>query len=82
MAFDTSQLVDYAWSDIALAAKQAMMSAALGGATLTMPGGKMIGRISIEDASKLYSLAQEMIALEASGPEGYGNVLVRLNPSS
>lgn len=75
MAFDTSQLTDYSWSDIAKAAKHAMMSAALGGANY-MINGRSFGRISIEDAKKLYELAQQNIADETNdggmGLAGFG----------
>lgn len=63
MAIDTSTLTDYAWSDIAKAAKTAMMSAALGGANLSI-NGRNIGRISIEDAALLYKLAIEQVNAE------------------
>jgi len=56
MAFDTSQLTDYSFADIALAAKHAMIQAAVGGATLSI-GGRSIGRISMEDAMALYNFA-------------------------
>lgn len=59
MAIDTSLLTDYAWSDIAKAAKHAMMQAAVGGNTLQI-NGRTIGRIGIEDAKKLYELAIQM----------------------
>lgn len=77
MAFDTTQLTDYAWTDIAKAAKTAMMTAALGGANLTV-NNRTIGRISIEDAKALFLLAQEMIAIESAGEAGFGNILVNL----
>jgi hypothetical protein len=76
MALDLSTLTDYAWSDIAIAAKTAMVNAALGGNTLTIDG-KTIGRISIDEAKSLYALAQEQIALEDAGANGDGIVLVR-----
>lgn len=61
MAFDTSQLTDYSWAQIKLAAKHAMLSAAVGGAQLTI-GGRTIGRITIEEAKKLYEMADDMEA--------------------
>lgn len=64
MAFDTTQLVDYSWSDIAKAAKHAMMSAAMGGATYSIKD-KSFGRISIKDAKALYELAIQMQVDEA-----------------
>lgn len=81
MAIDVSTLTDYAWADIAKAAKGAMMSAALGGGVLTI-NGKTIQRISVEDAEKLYDLSQKMIAIEQAGTTGLGNVLVRWGSSS
>lgn len=75
MAVDTSALTDYSWSDIAKAAKQAMMSAAVGGNTLSI-NGRSIGRITIDEAKQLYELAQQMIADETSGSEG-GIALVK-----
>lgn len=81
MALDLSSLTDYAWADIAKAAKVAMVNSALGGNTLTIEG-KTIGRISIEEAKSLYSMATEMIALEDAGENGGGNVLVRIGQPS
>jgi hypothetical protein len=40
MAIDVTQLTDYSWSDIAKAAKQAMMTIALGGHSMRMPDGR------------------------------------------
>lgn len=74
MAIDLSQLTDYSWSDIKVAAKHAMVQAAVGGATLTV-GGRAIARISIGDARKLYELAERMIADEAG--TGGGIALVK-----
>lgn len=65
MAIDLSSLTDYAWSDIAKAAKTAMVNAAIGGTSLSI-NGRQIGRISIEEAKKLYQLAQDQIAAESS----------------
>lgn len=76
MAIDTSTLVDYAWSDIARAAKTAMMTAAMGGNNLTI-NGRTIGRISISEARTLYGMALEMIDAENAGAEGGGNILAR-----
>jgi hypothetical protein len=58
MAVDTSLLTDYTWAQIKLAAKHAMVSAAVGGGTLTI-NGRSIGRITISDAKKLYEMAVE-----------------------
>jgi len=59
MAIDTSLLTDYSWADIAKAAKHAMMQAAVGGNTLQI-SGRTIGRISIDEAKKLYETAIQM----------------------
>jgi hypothetical protein len=80
MAINVSQLTDYTWAQIQLAAKTALMSAALGGARLVVEG-RDITRISIQEAKALYDFASEMIAIEAAGNSGLGNVLVRIgNP--
>lgn len=69
MAIDLSSLTDYAWSDIAKAAKHAMVQAAVGGNMLSI-NGRSIGRISIDEAKKLYELAIQMQADEASDTSG------------
>lgn len=75
MAIDPSQLTDYSWSDIKKAAKHAMMSAAVGGNQLSI-NGRTIGRISIDEAKKLYELASQMEADESTDTGG-GIALVR-----
>ncbi len=75
MAIDVTQLTDYSWSDIAKAAKMAMMGAALGGANYTI-NGRQFGRISIEDAKKLYELALSNINDDSTDASG-GLALVR-----
>jgi hypothetical protein len=70
-----SALTDYSWSDIMKAAKHAMVTAALGGQNLSI-GGRAIGRISIEDAKKLYELAQQMVNDETTESSG-GTALVQ-----
>jgi hypothetical protein len=69
MALDLSTLSDFAWSDIAKAAKQAMVSAALGGNTMTI-NGRVVGRITIEEAKSLYQYATEQANVEANGENG------------
>lgn len=69
MAFDVSKLVDYAWSDIAKAAKTAMISAALGGATLRV-NGRELGRISMADAKALYEFANQQMIDEQNPGDG------------
>jgi hypothetical protein len=64
MAVDTSLLTDYTFAQIKLAAKHAMVSAAVGGAELRMPDGRNIGRISPEQARSLYEWADEMAQIE------------------
>ena len=66
MAVDTTLLTDYTWAQIKLAAKHAMVSAAVGGKELRMPDGRNIGRISIQEARDLYQLADEMEQTEAN----------------
>lgn len=74
MAIDLSQLTDYTWPEIKLAAKHAMVQAAVGGAQLSI-GGRSLGRITIEEATKLYNFAERMIADE--GGNGGGIALIR-----
>ena len=78
MALDLSTLGDYSWTDIAKAAKHAMVTTALGGNTLSI-NGRTVGRITIEDAKKLFELASEQISNEQAGQNGGGNVLVNFN---
>jgi hypothetical protein len=75
MAFDPSTLTDYSWSEIKIAAKAAMVSAAMGGANYTIRG-RQLGRITIKEATALYDFATQMEADEASGSSG-GLALVR-----
>jgi len=81
MALDLSTLADYSWSDIAKAAKVAMVNSALGGNQLTI-NGRVITRITIAEAKSLYTLATEQVAMESAGSSGAGNVLVRLDESN
>lgn len=76
MAVDLSTLTDHSWSNIAKAAKVAMVNAAVGGNTLTI-NGRTIGRISIEEAKALFLLATEMEQVEASAETGGMNALVQ-----
>jgi hypothetical protein len=76
MAIDVSALTDYAWSDIAKAAKTAMITAALGGDELTI-NGRHIGRITVDDAKTLYDYATEQANAEASTDNGGGIALVK-----
>jgi hypothetical protein len=69
MAIDTTQLTDYSWAQIRLAAKHAMMSAAVGGANWSI-GGKSLGRITIAEATALYELATTMEQIEAGDGTG------------
>jgi len=75
MAIDLSSLTDYSWSDIKKAAKHAMVSAAVGGGTLSI-NGRTLGRISITEAKTLYELAEQMLADE-SNDSGGGTALIR-----
>ena len=74
MPIDVSALTDYSWSDIAKAAKTAMITAALGGGQLTI-NGRQISRISIKEATDLYNLAVQAQTDEAF-PEGGGLGLI------
>jgi hypothetical protein len=69
MAVDTSLLTDYTWDQVKLAAKHAMVSAAVGGGTLTI-AGRTIGRISIAEARSLYEMASEQARVEGSDVNG------------
>jgi len=69
MAIDTTQLTDFTWAQLKLAAKHAMMSAAVGGANVSI-AGRSLGRITIEEARKLYELAETMEQIEAGAGTG------------
>ena len=75
MAIDTSALTEYSWADIQKAAKQAMITAAVGGSNYAI-NGRSFGRISIKEAKELYELATQMIADEST-ESGGGIALVR-----
>lgn len=72
---DTSSLTDYTFAQIKLAAKAAMMSAALGGSSISI-GGRVIGRITPDEARKLYDWATQMEADENTLSPG-GTALVQ-----
>ena len=80
MAIDVTLLTDYAWADIAKAAKTAMIHAALGGNTLVI-NGRTIGRISITEAEKLYTIATERAAIDA-GTSGNGQAFAAFHDPS
>lgn len=69
MAIDVSQLTDYSWADIAKAAKTAMLSAALGGAQLQI-NGRIIQRITVNEATQLYELAVRQMTNDANPSDG------------
>jgi hypothetical protein len=73
MAIDTAALTTYSWADIAKAAKQAMITSAIGGSRLVI-NGRDITRISVTDAKELYSFAIEMQDIEAGND---GNALIQ-----
>jgi len=52
-----------------------MVQAAVGGNSLSI-NGRMIGRISVEDARKLYTFAQEMETIESGDPDSSGIALI------
>ena len=64
-----AQLTDVSWANIAIAAKQAMITAAIGGGRLTI-NGRDITRISIKEATDLYNLATAQAAIEADSSSG------------
>lgn len=70
MAVDTSLLTDYSWSDIQKAAKAAMMNAAVGGAELSMPDGRKIKRMTMDEAKQLYDFATQMVNSESDDSSG------------
>lgn len=69
MAIDTSLLTDYTGAQLKLAAKHAMMTAAVGGGELII-NGRTIGRITIDAAKKLYEFAEQLSADEATDSGG------------
>jgi hypothetical protein len=66
MALDITTITDYAWSDIAKAAKAAMVMAAVGGQQV-LTVGKTVQRITPQEAQDLYEFAKEQAAIEAAG---------------
>lgn len=76
MAIDVSQLTDYSWADIAKAAKGSLMASAAGGAEYRMPDGRMLRRLSEEEAERLYNTAIAMQNAE-SGTDGGGIALAQ-----
>lgn len=76
MAIDVSELTDYSWANLAKAAKQAMMTAAVGGTELRMSDGRTIRRITMDEAKKLYAFATEQEQLESNETEGGGIALI------
>lgn len=77
MAFDLSTLGDYTWAELKKAAKSAMISAAIGGGTLTIKD-RTIGRITQQQAESLYNFAADQEQSELAGVTGDGIVLVTL----
>lgn len=67
-------LPDYSWTDIAKAAKSAMVTAALGGGTLTI-NGRTVGRITVDQAKSLYEMATKELASETVDPGDAGIIL-------
>jgi hypothetical protein len=59
MAIDVDALTDFTWAQIKVAAKHAMVRAAVGGATLSI-NGRSFGSISITEAKLLYETADQM----------------------
>lgn len=75
MAIDVDSLTDYSWAQIKVAAKHAMVRAAVGGAQLSI-AGRSFGSISIDEAKKLYELASQMEVDESTDSSG-GTALVQ-----
>lgn len=75
MAFDTSQLTDYSWAQIRLAAKEAMLKAAVGGSSISI-NGRMISRITPREARDLYNFACEMESIESGTADSSGMALI------
>jgi hypothetical protein len=76
MAFDVDALTDYSFAQIKVAAKHAMLSAIFGGANYTI-NGKSFGRITTDQAQRLYDWAAAMEADEAAEDNGGGIALVQ-----
>lgn len=75
MAITSAQiaaLTDYSFSEIKVAAKQAMVAALLGGASMSI-GGRTIMRVNLKEAKAIFEWAGEMDALQTGGD----TVLVR-----
>jgi hypothetical protein len=72
MAITASQLnalTDFTWAQIKLACKTAMVNSVLGGAQLSI-NGRTIGRVSMEDLTKLYQFADANEQIESVGEGG------------
>jgi hypothetical protein len=67
---------DPSWSTIKKAAKVAMLQAAVGGVAV-MQVGTNVQRLNIDQLKKLYELADQMTADEASAETGGGIALVQ-----
>jgi hypothetical protein len=76
MAVDLSTLTVYPWSQLKAAASVAIGTALMGGNSLTI-SGRVVARVTPEEARAIYDWACEMEALESAGTSGGGNVLVR-----
>lgn len=69
MAIDTSLLTDYSFAQIKLAMKHAIMTAGVGGVTLSI-GGRTIGRCTLKEAWDIYTKASMAEALEGDANGG------------
>lgn len=77
MAFDVDALTDYTFAQIKVAAKHAMLASIFGGANYTI-NGKSFGRITTDQAQRLYDWAASMEATEEAATDGDGGIaLVR-----
>lgn len=66
---DVSTLTDYTFAEIKIAAKHAMIAAAVGNATLSI-NGRTIGRITPDQAQRLYDWASQQAAIEDTSSIG------------
>lgn len=76
MAIDVTKLADYSFEAIQTAAKVSMMSALLGGSQLSVAGVN-VGRVTPDEARKIYDWATEMIAARDGGGMNAQNLLVQ-----
>ncbi len=81
MPVDPSSITDYAWADIAKAAKACMLNSAMAGFKYKMPDGRELQRMSFTEAKALYEMAMAQIAADSAGTNGAGIVLAEFGDS-